>query len=426
MPFTLTMPKLSPTMEEGVIAKWHKKIGDKVKSGDLLLEVATDKATVEYNALDGGYLRQILIPEGGPAIVNQAIAIFTEEKEESIEGYQPEGIQPVKQVEEPLSSIEKTKKESATVSMAQPRFAPEAPLVNVDFNFPTGAPELRIKASPLAKKLAKTKGIDLTSVKGTGPRGRITSKDLNLGLPDQPANFARREKPTFAAGTFEEVPLSPMRKVIAERLQAAKTFIPHIYLRQQVNAASLITIREDLLAGNIKITFNDLVIRAVALSLKEYPSLNSGFSSVNQSVILFKTIDISVAVTVPGGLITPIIRYADYKNLGEISVEMKSLATRAKEGKLQEHEYKGGSFTISNLGMFGIDEFAAIINPPQAAILAVGAIQDAPIIKNGSVKAGKSMILTLSADHRVVDGADAAQFLKCVQKYLENPSLLLI
>lgn len=263
-------------------------------------------------------------------------------------------------------------------------------------------------------------------MKGSGPGGRVTSRDLNLAQSDQVVTFGRREKPSIAPGTFEEIALSPMRKVISQRLQQAKNSIPHIYVTQEIEADHLSETREQLKNGNLKLSINDFIIRAVALSLREHPNCNSGFNAATQSIIYFKTIDISVAVSVEGGLITPIIRHADYKNIGEISLEIKELAARARSGKLQENEYKGGSFTISNMGMYGISNFCAIINPPQAAILAVGGIEDCARIKNGQVVPGKKMNLTVSADHRVIDGADAAKWLKTVQKYLENPTLLLI
>ena len=294
------------------------------------------------------------------------------------------------------------------------------------YEFSSKEAKSRISASPLAKKMAKVKGLDLSTVKGSGPGGRVTSRDLDLAQPDQTVTFSRKEIPTIVPGTYEETALSPMRRVIAERLQQAKSFIPHIYVRQEINAAPLFEAREQLKRGGLKITFNDFCIRASALALREYPGMNSGFNSVNQSIILFKTVDISVAVTVEGGLITPIIRHADYKNLGEISVEVKELAARAKEGKLNPEEYKGGSFTISNMGMYGITDFCAIINPPQASILAIGSIEECARVENGVISAGKKMGLVLSADHRVVDGAEAAQFLKTIQKFLENPSLLLV
>lgn len=433
MPFTITMPKLSPTMEEGSIAKWHKKEGDKVNADELLVEVATDKATVEYNALDEGFLRKILVPAGGHAVVNQPIAIFTEKADESIEGYEPEGITPKQEApknEELAKEGEAPPKAQAkvavTTAMQQPLFSPEPPLENYKFGFPAGKGTKRVAASPLAKKIAKEKGLDLSTVKGSGPGGRVTSKDLDLAQPSQTVTFGKREMPTEVPGSFEEQDLSPMRKVIASRLQQSKSFVPHIYVRQAIDASKMIEVRTQLKNGGLKVTFNDFVIRACALALKDHPDANSGFDSSNQSMIMFKTIDISVAVTVEGGLITPIIRHADYKNLGELSKEVKGLATRAKAGKLQPEEYKGGSFTISNMGMFGITDFAAIINPPQSAILAVGGIADVPVVKNGAVVPGKEMNLILSADHRVLDGAEAAKFLKSIQKYLENPSLLLV
>lgn len=428
MPFTVTMPKLSPTMEEGTIAKWHKKEGDKVKADELLVEVATDKATVEYNALDEGYLRKILVPNGAHAIVNQPIAIFTVTANESIDEYLKEALPKTPKAEVKAEVREEKPvpaKSVVATAMQQPTFVPEPPLEKYEFRFPAGSMG-RVAASPLAKKIAKEKGLDIGSVKGSGPGGRVTSKDLDLAQPDGIVSFGKREVPTEVPGSYEEIALTPMRKVIAQRLQQAKTYIPHIYVRQEVDAGALVKAREQLKAGNVKVTFNDFVIRACALALREHPLANSGFDSSTQSIIQFKTVDISVAVTLEGGLITPIVRHADYKNLGEISLEVKELAGRARAGKLKPEEYKGGSFTVSNMGMLGVTDFAAIINPPQAAILAVGGIEEAPMVKNGALVVGKRMNLVLSADHRVLDGAEAAKFIKSVQKYLENPALLLL
>jgi pyruvate dehydrogenase E2 component (dihydrolipoamide acetyltransferase) len=436
MPFTLTMPKLSPTMEEGTITKWQKKVGDFVKAGDVVFEVATDKATVEYNALDEGYLRQILVPEGGEAIVNQSVAIFTEKKEESIEGYMAEGLPPKSKTPKPAepqaaaTPTEESKAAPASPSktgLAQPVFAPEPPLEHYEFNVPTG--EIsggRILASPLARRLAKEKGIDLSTLKGSGPNHRIMSRDLDKGQPSGVAAFGKREVPTLAPGSYEEETLSPMRKVIATRLQESKTFIPHFYIAQEVMADSLFDVREQLKNMGIKVSFNDLVVRATALALREHPEANSGFNSVNNTIIRFKTIDISIAVSLPTGLITPIVRHADFKNVGQLSTEIKQLAARARDGKLVRDEYVGGSFTISNLGMFGVTEFYGVINPPQAAILCIGGIEEKPLVKDQQVKIGKTMRITLSVDHRVLDGADAAKFIKTVQKYLENPAILLV
>ncbi|MBI2743081.1 MAG: pyruvate dehydrogenase complex dihydrolipoamide acetyltransferase [Chlamydiales bacterium] len=434
MPFTLTMPKLSPTMEEGTIAKWHAKEGQLVKAGDLLFEVATDKATVEHSALDEGWLRKILVKDGESAQVNQAVAIFTEKANESIDGYTPEGISkakpapaaPVEKIAEKPTAPQAAPAAPAAGAMQQPSFVPEAPLPNYTFEGPTGVVEGHQPISPLARRLAKEKGVDLSTVKGTGPHGRIVSRDLELGQPAGAVTFGRREVPQVAPGTFEEEALTPMRKAIAKRLQESKTFIPHFYVRQEVSADALMQLREQLKAGGLKISVNDLVVRAAALSLREHPAINSGFNSTTSNIIRFKTIDISIAVSLPLGLITPIVRHADYKNLGQISSEVKQLADKARHGKLAREEYMGGSFTISNLGMYGVSDFAAIINPPQAAILAVSAAEEKAVVCDGKIVPGKTMMLTLSVDHRVIDGSDAAKFIKTIQKFMENPALLLL
>lgn len=429
MPFTITMPKLSPTMQDGTIAKWHKKIGEKILAGDLIIEVATDKATVEYHAIDEGFLKAILISEGQSCSVNDPIAIVSEKADENIENFKNE-------LSQKSSIIEKQVKTSNQASPLEPitkptntpmaKFTPEPPLENYQFPFPGTDKREKISASPLAKKIAKDKGIDLHSVKGSGPNGRITSKDLNLAQKDLIVTFTHSKKPEHLAGSFEETPLSPMRRVIAERLQMSKNSIPHIYVKQQINASAISAMREQLKAGGQNITVNDLIVRACALALKEHPNCNVGFNSSTFSIINFKTIDISVAVSIDGGLITPIVRFADFKNLGEISAEMKDLAAKARSGKLKPEEYKGGSFTISNLGKFAVDEFSAIINPPQAMILAVAGIKESPMVKNGVISIEKTLNLTVSADHRALDGADVAIWLKTLQKYLENPALLLV
>lgn len=429
MPFTLTMPKMSPTMEEGTIAKWHKKEGDKVEANDLLLEVATDKATVEYNALDSGWLKKILVPEGDEAIVNQPIAVFTEEKEESIEGYKPEG-EPSKQAQQPAAaSTAPAVPPSPTVAKPAPSaeaISAPKPQAQPIFHEKAETDERRILASPLARRLAKDKGLDLSGVKGSGPNGRIMSRDLEKAQPMGKAAFGRKELPKEKAGAFEEERLTPMRKVIAQRLVEAKVTIPHFYVQTTIDAQPLVELREQLLNYDLKVSINDCIIKACALALQKHPVVNSGFNAANNSIIRFKTIDVAVAVSVAGGLITPIVRYADYKSLSEISQEIRDLAKKAKEGKLEENEYKGGSFTVSNLGMFGVTEFQAIINPPQAAILAVAGILDVPVVKGEVVVPGKRMNLTLSADHRVVDGVAGAEFLKTLKLYLENPSIILI
>lgn len=395
MPFTITMPKLSPTMEAGVIASWHKKEGEFVNAGDVLMEVSTDKATVEHTALDEGWLKKILVGEGAEANVNQPIAIFTEKENESIEGYSTE------EKKEATQEIKKEDKPAVTVKEKEVR------------------DDKRIAASPLAKKIAKEKGIDLSQIQGSGPRNRIVVRDLE-GAGKQV------EVENFASGAFEEISLTPVRKIIAERLQEAKSTIPHFYIEKSVNAAHLVQFREQLSKHEVKVSINDLMIKAVALALKKHPVVNSGFDSKRKMILQYKTIDISVAVSVSGGLITPIVFNADKKSLQEISSAIRSLAKKAKEGKLQPQEYQGGSFTISNLGMYGVKNFQAIINPPQAAILAVSSILDVPVVKDGSIVPGKVMNITLSCDHRVVDGVAGAEFLKTVQEIIENPLALLI
>ncbi len=434
MPFTFTMPKLSPTMESGTIAKWHKGEGEFVESGELLLEVSTDKATVEHNALDEGWLRKILIPEGEEAEVNQAIAIFTEEKDESIEGYQPESLvlQLKEEKEEAAFSEEpkppkEVKKASETAKgMLQPAFVPEEPLKEYVFELPASRFIERVKASPLAKKIAKEKKLDLTTITGSGPGGRIVSADLENAQSLGFASVGRRDLPKYPPGSYEEEKLLPMRQVIGQRLQEAKTFIPHFYLTQTVDAKPIDQIRQQLKKTGTKISVNDFIMRACALSLRKHPHVNSGFNSVNKTIIRFKTIDLSFAVSVDEGLITPIVRHADFKTLGEISVEVRSLAKKARDGKLAMEEFKGGSFTVSNLGMYGVNEFLAIINPPQAAILSVSGMHDTPVVRDGVVVPGRIMNIGLSCDHRVIDGAAGAEFLRTVQKYLENPASLLI
>lgn len=436
MPFTLTMPKLSPTMEEGTIVKWHKKVGDRVQPGDVLIEVATDKATVEYNALDEGWLRQILIQEREEAIVNQPIAVMTAEEKESLEGYQPVGIPPEPEVEQKVEAMaapqpqqiasEEVAKKKGGAGLMQPQFIPEPPMESIDFQFPTETSEKRILASPLAKKLAREKGLDLSTIKGTGPNQRIMSADLAKAQPAGLVHFGQRGTPSQPSGAYEEEALSPMRKVIGQRLQESKSFIPHFYVTQLIDAEPLAALREQLKNHDIKLSINDFIVRACAMALRQHPVINSGFNSVNQSIIRFKTVDISVAVSIDDGLITPIIRHADYKNLGELSVEIRALAQKARDGKLNPKDYKGGSFTISNLGMFGISEFQAILNPPQSAILAVSSIQETAIVRGQNVVAGKTLNLTLSVDHRVIDGVEAARFLQTLKKNLENPAILLM
>lgn len=428
MPFTVTLPKLSPTMEEGQIAKWHKKEGEYVESGDLLLEISTDKATVEYTALDPGYLRKILAKEGDSAVINAPIAIFTEKKDENIANYKPEGIAEEKPKVEKKESVKvsASKPSVQKVMSEQPVFAPEQPLQEYQFPFPTKKLGKRLFASPLAKRIAEEKGIDLTTIKGTGPHGRVMSRDLPMGQQAAEVSFSERKRPTHLPGSYDEEGLTPIRRAIATKLQQSKSSIPHFYVSLDIDPEPLLRSKEELKAGGVKVSVNDFVLRAAALALHNHPEVNSGFNSENQTLIRFKTVDIAVAVSISEGLITPIIRLADLKNLGELSVEVRELAARAKAGKLEEHEYKGGSFTISNMGMYGITHFQAILNPPQAAIVAVGGIRDEAVVCEGKIIPGKRMTLSLSCDHRVVDGEKGARFLQSLKHFLENPTLLVV
>lgn len=438
MPFTVTLPKLSPTMEEGVIAKWHKAVGDTIQPGEILIEVATDKATMEYQALDGGVLREILVPEGSEALVNQPIAICTEKAGESIQGYEPRwsGEGPPKatspEFETQKESQEKTSSNTSIPSakgasgMQQPAFRAAAPPSGWEAPKSSSLEGGRLRASPLAKKIAQEKGLSLEGIQGTGPDGRIVERDLAKASSASRIRFAVGTLPTTPPGGSHVEKLSPMRKAIGDRLQQSKTFIPHFYLSMDVDAAALVQCRAQLATWGVKVSINDFVVRATALTLKQHPEVNSGFDTTVPGIIRFESIDLSVAVAIPDGLITPIVRHADHLSLGQIATEVKSLAGRAREGKLQPEEYQGGSFTISNLGMYGVAEFQAILNPPQAAILGVSAVLDHPVIREGAVVPGKVMRLTLSVDHRVVDGALAAEFLKSLKQALEAPAGLLL
>lgn len=413
MPFTFTMPKLSPTMQEGSIAKWHKKEGDFVEAGELLIEIATDKATVEHVALDPGFIRKILKNDGQKASVGEPLAVLTEQKDESIANYKPEGIvtstqnkqEPIKKVEERLMTPLKAAHK-------------EAPLAKPTERIHKIKDEERILASPLAKTLASQQSIDLSQVQGTGPHGRIMSRDLaNISITEP------KVRPINQRGNTSEEPLTMMRKVIGERLQYSKSTIPHFYIRQEVEVSALVAFREEVKKLQLNYTINDFIIKAVTVALRKHMGINSGFNPDTSSIIRYGNIDLAIAVTISGGLITPILHNADTLPLSAISKEIKSLSLRAKEGKLRPEEFQGGSFTISNLGMYGVTDFQAIVNPPQAAILAVGAIQDCPVVRSGSIVAGKVISLTLSCDHRVVDGAEAASFMQELKRLVENPIL---
>ncbi|WP_348664022.1 pyruvate dehydrogenase complex dihydrolipoamide acetyltransferase [Chlamydia vaughanii] len=424
----LKMPKLSPTMEVGTIVKWHKKNGDKIEFGDVLMEISTDKAVLEHTAAEDGWFRNIIVQEGTKVQIGSPIAVISTEKDEefNLEDLLPKTATSVSsqeitdQIENPSSEV---MTQNASPMMVAFGFKPEPPLSE-----PLALKQDSSKSpvSPLARRLAKEKNLDISGVKGSGPGGRIVEKDLENAPTKGIAGFGYPEAPNVLPGSYYEEDLSPVREIISQRLQAAKTFIPHFYVRQKVYASPLLALLKELQVQGIKLSINDCIVRACALALKEFPEINSGFNSVDNKIVRFETIDISIAVAISDGIITPIVRCADRKNVGMISAEIKSLASKAKSQSLKEEEYKGGSFCVSNLGMTGITEFTAIVNPPQAAILAVGSIQEEAVVINGEITVGATCILTLSVDHRVVDGYPAAMFMKRLQKILEAPSVLLL
>ncbi|EYE60350.1 pyruvate dehydrogenase complex dihydrolipoamide acetyltransferase [Chlamydia gallinacea] len=424
----LKMPKLSPTMEVGTIVKWHKQSGDKIEFGDVLVEISTDKAVLEHTASEEGWFREILTQPGEKMTIGTPIAIISSEKDEyyNLEELLPKIPSSTSSITEDAgtpSPILSTDTQASAPKMTVVGFKPEPPL-----SAPLALKQDSSKSpiSPLAKRIAKEKNLDVSGIQGSGPGGRIVKKDLENAPLKGIAGFGYPEAPDVCPGSYHEEHLSPIREVIAERLQAAKTFIPHFYVRQKVYATPLLALLKELQSQGIKLSINDCIVRACALALKEFPNINSGFNSIDNKLVRFETIDISIAVAIPDGIITPIVRCADRKNIGMISAEIKSLAAKARSQSLKEEEYKGGSFCISNLGMTGITEFTAIIHPPQAAILAVGSIVEEAIVIDGEITVGSTCTLTLSVDHRVVDGYPAAQFIKRIQKILESPSVLLL
>lgn len=424
MPINLKMPALSPTMEEGTLAKWLVKEGDTVASGDLLAEIETDKATMEFEAVDEGVIAKILIPAGTDNVkVGEVIAIIAGEGEEV--GDAPAAAAPAPT---PAAAPE-AKAEPAPAPAPAPSPAPAA-----------ASGDDRIKASPLAKRIAAAKGIDLATIKGTGPGGRIVKADVEGAKPGQaaapapqaasaPAASAPTPAPAAAAAPFttdiphEASKLSNMRKTIARRLTEAKQTIPHIYLTVDVQLDRLLKLRAELNkaleAQGVKLSVNDLLIKALAKSLIQVPKCNVTFAG--DQLISYQRADISVAVSTPAGLITPIIVGAETKAVGAISTEMKELANRAKDGKLQPHEYQGGTASLSNMGMFGIKHFEAVINPPQGMIMAIGAGEKRPYIVDDALGIATVMSATGSFDHRAIDGADGAQLMAAFKELCENP-----
>ncbi len=424
----IRMPRLSDTMEEGNIVAWYKKEGDKVERGDLLAEIETDKATMEFESLWEGVLLHIAVKEG-PVPVNGVIAVIGEEGEDWKAAIEAEGAGDTAAAEAPAAKEEPAPAPAAAPAAGQPSSDQPA----------TQTEEGRIKASPLARSMARQAGIDLSQIKGTGEHGRIVKRDVEAFLqqqqqapaatPTAPAAAPQAPAPVFAAtmegDAYEDVPVSQMRKTIARRLSESKFTAPHFYLTVEIDMGKAIEWRKQINeVAPEKISFNDLVIKACAIALKQHPAVNSSW--LGDKIRRHKVVHIGVAVAVEDGLLVPVIRHADMKSLSQINSEVRALAAKARERKLQPDEMQGNTFTISNLGMFGIEEFTAIINPPDACILAVGSIIEKPVVKDGTIKPGHMMKVTLSCDHRVVDGATGAQFLQTLKGILENPIRLLV
>jgi pyruvate dehydrogenase E2 component (dihydrolipoamide acetyltransferase) len=449
MPIEILMPALSPTMTEGNLAKWHKKEGEAVKSGDVLAEIETDKATMEVEAVDEGTLGKIVVPEGAQGVkVNAVIALLLEEGEDakSLAGAG-------KPVEKPAPAAPAPQPATAAPAPVNPKTAPApAPAT-------TPAPPVngasagdRIFASPLAKRMAEQAGLDLAQLKGSGPQGRVVKSDIEAalgkpqapraaaGAPSAPAAAPAAAPPRVGAPSFgkdlivaqagnipyDEIPHTGMRRTIARRMVESKQNVPHFNLTVDCEIDALLKMRAELNAKSdaYKISVNDFVIRAAALTMRKVPRANASWS--DDAVLQWKSVDCAVAVALPDGLITPIVKNADQKGLATVANEMKDLASRAKSGKLKLEEFQGGTFSISNLGMYGIKDFTAVINPPHGVILAVGAGEQRPIVRNGALAIATVMSCTLSCDHRVVDGAVGAQWIAAFKKMIEDPLTMLL
>jgi len=423
----IRMPKMSDTMEEGVIAGWLKKVGEEVKSGDILAEVETDKATMELESYDDGFLLHIGINEGESVPVDGLIAIIgekdedvssilTELKSDAIE-------QTKKKIEEPESTPSEIEDKNISIEEVKKQNNPvkEVEKDTISEN------DTRVKASPLAKKLAIEKGINISDVSGSGDGGRITKKDIENFNPitstDTKSEIILPK--IHSEESYEEIPVSQMRKTISKRLAESKFSAPHFYLTMEIDMNNCIEGRKKINeSSEIKISFNDIILKACAVALRKHPMVNSSF--LEDKIRINHHVHIGVAVAVDEGLLVPVIRFADNKSLSHISSEVKSLAGKAKSKQLQPSDWEGNTFTISNLGMFGIDEFTAIINPNDSCILAVGGIRNTPVVKNGEIVPGNLMKVTLSCDHRIVDGATGSSFLKTLKELIEDPIKILV
>ena len=421
------MPKLSDTMTEGTLLRWHKKKGDKVAVGDILAEVETDKATMEMESFEEGTLADVFVAEGGKVLVGAPLALILGEGEKA--GDKPKAVPVAATPDE--STSRPAVSSGRTITPMTPR-ARAAALRSggTAGNINAG---IRVKSSPLARKIADARGVRLDTVKGTGPGGRIIAFDIENAPVGTVSPAMGGSSPVAAilptpiAGMPEtRVPLSGMRRVIAERLLASKTQIPHFYLSIEIDAVPMMAFRKELnSAGGGKVTFNDIALAAVARAAMQKPKVNAAFAG--DAIIQYGSVNLSVAIAVEDGLVTPVIRDAQNLTLPQISSAVKDLATRARDKKLKPEEYAGGTITVSNLGSYGIEQFCAIVNPPQAAILAVGAIVKKPIVNSrDEIEIGHRMSITLSGDHRVVDGAVAAEYMSALRKLLESPALLLL
>lgn len=432
MPIEILMPALSPTMKEGNLAKWVKKEGDKIKAGEVIAEIETDKATMEVEAVDEGVLGKIMVAEGTENVpVNSLIALLLEEGEDkkALDGY---AVKSAPAASAQAAAKDQSKEENAKVQTAAQNVSVPAVASQSAMQASAQATQAAqnfggdVKASPLAKRIAKDGNVSLGQIQGSGPHGRVLKDDvvsfMNSGGSARSGAVVRNSQEFYA------VKNSNIRKVIARRLLESKQTVPHFYLSCELRMDKLTELRQVLNStlpeGAPKVSVNDLIIKASALSLKKVPEANSSWT--DESVLIYNNVDIAVAVAIDGGLITPIVKNADQKSIFAISSEMKQLVKKAKEGKLQPEEFQGGSFSISNLGMFGIDNFSAIVNPPQSCILAVSRTVEKPVVDHGQIKIGHVMNITLSSDHRSVDGAVGAEFLKAFRNYIENPILMLI
>ncbi len=411
----ITMPRLSDTMTDGTVATWIKKVGDTINEGDILAEIETDKATMEFEAFDAGVLLYIGVQEGESAPVDNILAIIGKEGTD---------------VSEVVANYGKEATKIETKSQAAPTESQKENTVNKSSeSLETGG---RIFASPLAKKIAEDKGIDLSQVKGTGENGRIIKADVESFSPPAQATALSEtakttaQQPAVAVGeeSSEEVKNSQMRKVIAKRLSESKYTAPHYYLNIEVNMDNAIVSRATINSiPDTKVSYNDMVIKAVAMALKKHPKVNSQWK--DDATLIHHHVNIGVAVAVEDGLVVPVVRFADSLTLSKIGASVKDLATRSRSKKIQPSEMEGSTFTISNLGMFGIESFTSIINQPNSAILSVGAIVEKPVVRNGQIVVGNTMMLTLACDHRTVDGATGAEFMQTLKQYIENPVTML-